>query len=166
MTSSENTFKFSPGHQSEFTYGTGLSWDYHLAMIREWLKNLKREISVVDPWAELAGLGSPTASNLVDPDARFAPDEIRIIHAQLDSIAAELERLEIGSSSEREAVRKSFDHLKGATERVGKKDWYLMFIGAVGTMVMEKIIASDTARSILGLVGNAFHKVLGLMTAG
>ena len=165
MGSSENTFKFSPGQQSEFTYGTGLSWEYHLAMMREWLRNLKREIAVVDPWVELDGLGS-AVPNFARPDAPFAAEEIKVVHSQLDSIAAEIERLQIGSVAEREVVKESLDDLKRAAERVGKKDWYLIFLGTMASHALEKVVAPDTLRSIWALVGNGFHKVLGFIAAG
>jgi hypothetical protein len=149
MGSSENTFQFSPGHQSEFAYGAGLSWDYHLAMMREWLRNLKREIAVVDPWVVLDGLGS-SAPNFARPDAPFAAGEIKIIHSQLDSIAAEMERLQIGSAAEREAVKTSFDDLTRAAERVVKKDWYLIFLGTMASQAMGKIVSPDTLEERFG----------------
>ena len=165
MGSSENTFQFTPGKQNEFTYGTGLSWEYHLAMMREWLRNLKREIEVVDPWAGFDTLGS-AVPNFARPDAPFAAEEIKIVHSQLDSIAAEIERLQIGSVAEREVVKKSLDDLKRAAERVGKKDWYLIFLGTMASHALEKIVTPDTLRSVSALVGNAFHKLLVLLTAG
>jgi hypothetical protein len=91
---------FSPGAQSEFAFGAGLSWDYHLAKIREWLRNLRREVAVVDPWLEIGSLDSSSLPEPVDSDGPFAPKEIGIIHSQLDSVAAEIERLQIGSAAD------------------------------------------------------------------
>jgi hypothetical protein len=36
----------------------------------------------------------------------------------------------------------------------------------MASQAMGKIVSPDTLRSVLALVGTAFHKVLGLITAG
>ena len=159
--------KFSPGHQHEFNYANGLTWDYLMSVVRTWLRNLKREISVLDPWAEFEILSStPTAMNLGNPEAHFTSDEIKIVHAQLDSLEAEMERLQLGSSVERQAIRKAFEDLKTAAERIGKKDWRLVFVGTMASMVLEKVVSSGTMRSLWTLIDSAFHKIVGLLAAG
>jgi hypothetical protein len=63
-------------------------------------------------------------------------------------------------------VKKSFDDLKSAAERVGKKDWRLMFIGTMASLAASKVVAPDTLRSIWALAASAFHKIVGFLAGG
>ena len=134
-----------------------------LTGVAEWLDVVKREHEAPDLWAQLAVQGDvfgDAVSALEIANTPFTADEKRRITQGLDEIKAQLAAQHELSEQQLTAIDKGFAALKAASERVGRKDWVLMFGGMLMGIIGSAALPPETVRGLFHIVGQVFQWLL------
>jgi hypothetical protein len=129
---------------------TSADWAELMARLRAWLDEVRYETDTPDLWAELRRVPQVlAASQAADAsNAPFTPTEQSEISRRLDEIK-KLVRERFDLTDEQLAViDRRLDDADEASERLGRKDWLLMFYGAV----MSTFIAGAVPPAVIQIV--------------
>jgi hypothetical protein len=139
------------------------SWESVLDYVQAWANAAREYVDTPDLWAQIHSpdfLASPTYEE--SENSAFTADEQTAISAQLREIKNYLK--EEGSLSEEQMARVQarLDETEEASRRIGRKDWVLLFSGAIFSLIITDLITPEVAQHILMLT---FHG-LGHLFAG
>ncbi len=152
---------FAPGGETHTISVNPGTWDNQLTYVRSWLQTLKRELEAPPLWEQLAA-GEPLfdVPALAGADTPFRDEEVEAIHRQLGEVLAYVRReLPHGSVP---AVEEQLTRLDLAAASQGRVSWAQMAVGTFVGLAWSGLIAPDQARAALGLLGEAFRRLLGL----
>ena len=127
------------------------SWTAHMARVERWLGEVKRDIETPDLWAELQQQREllDSAWDVAGDNTPFNPDERGEIVAQLKELRKHAKRTYDLSGPQLADLDAKLDYLVDASNRLGRKDWSVVFIGAIVGYAFTAALAPDAARSIL-----------------
>jgi len=141
----------------------GFSWSAVLAGVRRWAEEVKLDADTPDLWAQLrhgreilTGAGYEAVEN-----THFTPDEQTEIAKQLREIKEYLEKTHSLSSEQMLRMEARFDELEGATRRVGRKDWLLMFGGAMFALIVTDLLPPEAVQHIFAMAIHGLELLLG-----
>ena len=119
----------------------------------QWLKNLKRELNAPDYWGKLLKERQALFAAFSSSDnVPFTIPEKKHLIESLDAIKIRVsDHFEL-QKHQAEILEQGFEEMKGALDRMGKKDWFNQAIG----VVMNVIVAATFAPTIATTV---FHQV-------
>jgi hypothetical protein len=126
------------------------SWESFLSDAGDWAQAAREYLETPDLWAQIDSpdfLASPTYEE--SENSAFSADEQAAISAQLREIKNYL--VEEGSLSEEQmtSVQARLDDAEKASRRIGRKDWVLLFSGAIFSLIITDLITPDVAQHIL-----------------
>jgi hypothetical protein len=112
------------------------NWGGVVEEVRRWIGEIEDYEATPDLWA-LYG-PAPTSSTVEQEtdNSPFTPDERADLADRLDQVMAKLEELSdrLNLTADDVAdIKENVDYLKEASERLGKKDWLLIAMGAAAT---------------------------------
>lgn len=148
---------FSPGRDTPWETQLPGPWSGQLGPFRGWLRNVERELGVEDPWAVLE-----SADNIALAPADNSPfthHERRALRDALDRVVAQLEQGRVGAEDERRAVATKFDELKQAADRVGRKDWWMMLLGGLTGLALDRLATGPTLNAAWSLLKAALAEL-------
>lgn len=154
---------FSPGDQHAQEHAETSAWSEVQNEFNYWLINLAREINTPDPWRDLAKYSTavPIVPEPETPNTPFTAPELQGIWKALGHIQEQLLNEAGGNKSHRKLVESQMKFLIDASERMGRKDWLMLAIGALAGVFTTLAIPAEAAGSILqilkGAVAGAFH---------
>jgi hypothetical protein len=151
---------------------SALSWPYEAftwstveERVQRWAEDVKRDVDTPDLWAELqhereilTGARYETTENTL-----FSPDERAEIAKQLRVIREYVKKTYSLSSEKMLLVETRFDELEVATRRMGRKDWLLLFLGTMFTVIVTDLLTPEVVRHILAM---SFHGLDHLFGSG
>jgi hypothetical protein len=70
----------------------------------------------------------------------FGSDELAQVRDQIDILREEIAELHLETREQAESVRAMLDQMRDASERVGRKDWLLLGVGAAATLVITEVV--------------------------
>jgi hypothetical protein len=127
------------------------SWDDRFRLVFDWLTYVKREYEAPDLWQMLlqeTKLSRVASSPDLTNDA-FTQDEKQYIVKQLAEIKTRLisdHRIQLQQA---EVIEQGFSHLADSLNRVGKKDWLLLAMGAVVSIAIGAGLPPDVAQDMM-----------------
>ena len=142
----------------------GLSWYRLKERVEAWLREVRTDLEMPDRWAELKQVAAVlgTAQSDGASNAPFTADEQAEISRQLDEIK-NIVRANFELTSEQFAViDKRLDEAKEASERVGRKDWVLIFYGAVMSTLMTDAVPPGVIQTVLATMVHGIAHIFGL----
>ena len=160
---SEFAVSYSPAEETRQQHIEQSNWAGKISILAKWLDYLKREVEAPDLWASLAQaqemLGAEPTEAVNTPfsaeeqiQAKRAIEDIRIYISATYSLADE----------PLAQVNRKLDYLIDASTRVGRKDWKVLFLGILFTLVVEQLIPSGPGlRELFGIAGHLIHQLLG-----
>jgi len=132
-------------------------WDDVLEQLGYWAEEVQYVARTPDFWKEmLAAAQQPEASN-----APFTPDEQAEISRRLDEIK-QLVRENFDLTSEQLiAVEQRLDDAEEASKRLGRKDWMLMFYGAVMSTFITDAVPPGVIQTVVTTVLHGIAHLFG-----
>jgi hypothetical protein len=115
-----------------------------------WARDVKRDVDTPDLWAEvqhargvLANISYEAAENTA-----FTPAERAEIATRLREINEYVKTSYALSAEQVLILEARFDDLEAATQRVGRKDWLLMFSGVALGLIVTDLLPPDAVQHI------------------
>lgn len=96
------------------------------------------------------------------PNTPFTPEERADISGQLAVIREQIKKTYDLTAEQEAKIDARFEEAEKASERLGRKDWILLFGGAVFSLILTDVITPDIAQHILMLAVHGLeHLFLG-----
>lgn len=143
------------GEDEPKQYGAG-NWEGVPPLIRKWASDVKRyaetSAQIPDLWAELQRNKEFLTDVRYDNDENspFSPDEQAEIAQRLRAIKEDAQQKYSLTDDQMERFTANLDKIEEASHRIGRKDWVLLFYGALFSLVLANVLSSDAVYHILG----------------
>jgi hypothetical protein len=177
-TSSGSIFKFTfigTGHVDSYQVQSDVVNGHHLRFqtareidsvtpwITSWANEVKEAADAPDLWAEMRRPRELAieVQSIGYADTSFTSDERRQIVIELEAVK-EYVREELDLTREQmERIDESLSHAAEATERMGRKDWLLLFGGTILNLIVTDTVTPSVAGHIFTIVINALIHLFG-----
>lgn len=147
--------KYSPGHDFAIEdYGGITSWYKFEDKFIHWLNLLKRELSAELYWERLHTTNKGIGIEQEIPNDTFTASEIESITLKINNIKEDLKKLNI-SEEKLLSLDAKLDHLINLTNKLNKRDWLNLLIGALATEFISLTLSPELIQSIWEIV--RFH---------
>jgi hypothetical protein len=152
--------QFSPGEVAKIQVQVHEGdWEFTEHLVTHWLPRVHEEATAPDLWDSV---GKPTtlavASSSPDLDNRpFTATERSQTSEALHRIEARLLVAQEFQATEVIVIREGFRHLEEVTDRIGRKDWLLLFIGQLVSLFFSLALSGPDSQQILDFAGNAMQ---------
>jgi hypothetical protein len=131
------------------------TWQSVISRIETWLAEVKTDLATPDLWASLQRDGQLLVnlnSDAVAGNTTFTSDEKKYIEAQLKTLAEHAQHTYSLSTAQMGVLNKQLDYLVEASRRVGRKDWFNIFAGAMFGLILTAVLSPEAVRATcLGL---------------
>jgi len=154
----EGKYKYAPASDGRIsTEGQYTNWAQGLKRMEDWLRILKRNIEVGNPW-EL--VQKDAGSGIInDSEEPFSGREQEELSQKLDRILAILEQHGVAL----EHVQEDIEYLKTSGKRISKKDMGLMIGGNILGWILTSAIPPAAVPAIINeigqIVGGGVHRL-------
>jgi len=131
------------------------SWDRTINSVQGWTEKVQEAIKdLQDLWEELSRnrelLDGEPGENI--EDTPFTRDEQAEISARIKRAKEYIRTSGELTSEQISRIEARLDHAEEASKRIGRKDWLMMFNGAVFSLVLTDTITPQVAQHIFTLV--------------
>jgi hypothetical protein len=151
------------------------TWEEMMSKLQSWGPEILA-------WADIPELWSIKGNWQVLTDTQgqevanslFSQPEQEAIASQLAAIREAIKRTYELTAEQEAKIDAKFEEAEKASERLGRKDWILLFGGAVFSLILTDAITPDIAQHILMLAGHGLEhlflsgppRVRGILSAG
>jgi len=141
--------KVTVGSERETTY-EGLAWFSVTLIMQDWA----RRVASQGTWAggDQARDAFNAAQGVDTGNAPFTKSEQKQIAAQLEDIARYLQEEHDLPSEQLAEIKDELKKVAEASERMGRKDWLIYFLGAITALVMTATVAAPVGEHIFTIV--------------
>jgi hypothetical protein len=156
--------RYSPGADKHVEEQYPGGWPHQIDYVRQWVRNLKREIETPDLWSAISGeaalvFGTPVVED--DTNRVFDALERQRLSRSLSEIRNYLVATHDLSDARAAFVDERLRYLEEAAGRVGRKDWINLAYGALINIIVGAALAPAAAKDLLRLAGSALAWILG-----
>jgi hypothetical protein len=139
------------------------SWDDVLEQLGVWAAEVRYVAETPDLWAELKRVPQILAATEgMTSNAIFTADEQAEIRQKLDAIKNLVrENFEL-TNEQLSAVEKTLDEVKGASARLGRKDWRLLLYGAFLNLFLTDAIPPSVIQTVLATAVRGIAHMFGV----
>lgn len=138
-------------------------WNLVLEGLAAWAQEVKYETDAPDLWAGLGQVPDvlTSAQAAEASNTPFTPNEQATISDRLDEIKDLVrEQFELNADQLR-AIDRRVDELKEASQRLGRKDWLLIFYGGLVSTFMTDAMPPNVIQTILTTVVHGIAHIFG-----
>lgn len=139
------------------------SWSEILEETCKWGEILKQEVGTPDLWAAnrrqrefLSGAGYETVDN-----TPFTAAEQAEITAQLREIKGYVKKTLSLSDEQMALVEARFDEAERASDHIGRKDWLLLFMGILFTLIITGVIPPNVVQHVIEMAIHGLSHLFG-----
>lgn len=138
------------------------NWDDLLEQLAEWADEVRYVTETPDLWAELRRVPEIlAATGAQSSNAAFTLDERAEIARGIDEIKSLVrEKFEL-TSEQLSAIDERLDQVKEASERLGRKDWLMMFYGAAMSVFLTDAVPPSVVQTVLATVVHGIAHLFG-----
>lgn len=141
--------------------GEAATWDTGLKWLDYWLRALKENIEIGNPWEDIEEAKEQMHEMDFDTyEEFFSQEEQSKIEKKLDQLLLEIAKLNIDTTE----IKKDIVHLNTMSGKVSKKDWVLLLMGTVTSWVFGSLLSPEHTQTIWEYVKNLFsgfkHKLI------
>lgn len=135
------------------------SWAKVEERVQRWAEDVKRDAETPDLWAELQrDREILTATRYEDVEnTPFTSDERAEIADELREIKEFVRNTHLLSEAKTLSLEAKLDHLEAATDRVGRKDWLLLFLATMFSVIATDLLPQDVVLHIAAMVLHALQ---------
>jgi hypothetical protein len=125
-----------------------------LGAVTGWGKEVSRWVDAPDLWEAARSEGAAIPGELSPDSANtpFTASEQKAISEQLKAIAESVKKTYELTAEQSAALDEKFEEAEKASRRMGRKDWGLLFGGAVLSLILADVITPGVAGHILMMV--------------
>lgn len=151
------------GNHDQTPYDKLYSMNTAASLITQWANEIKLTTEAPDLWASLE-----PRKNLIadiqeqDSNTAFKVDEQRLITAQLLEIKNQLKSQFELTSEQVARIEEELDEAAEASKRMGRKDWFIYFIGVISSLTIAATVAPGVGEHIFTM----FMQALGYLFTG
>ena len=138
-------------------------WSMKASTFHMWLHRLRQEVDAPDLWASIGQekvLSTAASSKTLD-NRPFIAAEQNLIARKLDEIKGYILEGQHLATEQVETVEREFAYLKESSERLGRKDWLNVLLGALVSLAIGLALDPEKARGLLRLAGAVFQSLWG-----
>jgi hypothetical protein len=154
-------FVRSPGVQGRVEEGTSQKWPQQLVSLHEWLDILKSEVSAPDLWAALRDEVAIVEAAAGDIENRKF-DQVE--QAKIQASIADLKRLFLEKNNvtahQLEFFSSQMQYLSESSSRVGRKDWLMLALSTLVSVVVALSLPPESSRYLLSLANETLGWVM------
>lgn len=127
------------------------SWASLMPRVSRWLEEVKRDLETPDLWAEFQREAKllEAGSDAVTENRPFTPTEQREIAARLQELAKYARETYSLSRVQTKALDAKLDYLVDASNRLGRKDWLTVFVGAILGYIVAAALPPESVHGLL-----------------
>lgn len=144
-----------------------IGWTDVLKSVNKWVDEVRGFLDgaeMPDLWEKLRHdrnfLGSPSAQDI--ENTPFTAGEQAEISAELHRIKSHLNTVPELTSAQISEIETRLEHLEKASERVGRKDWLMMFNGAITSLILSDLLPAQTAQHIVVMAVQGLGHLFGM----
>jgi hypothetical protein len=141
-----------------------MAWEDLLALFSQWAEEVKVEADAPDLWDEVLR-GTEFFGNAPRQDIRNTPFTV----AERNQIASQLREIKdyvkescTLTAKQTARMEEAFDEAGKASERIGRKDWILLFGGTLLSLVTSTILPAHVVEEILLMTAQNIGYIFGL----
>jgi hypothetical protein len=120
----------------------------NVRLMKTWLGNLKLNLDIGDPWAELADHNDKKIHIGDDKQESFSEEDIDFVDKKLDIILEALQEF----ATDFNRIKDDLNYLKSSGKNVSKKDWGLMMMGNVMGWAMSSAIPKEAIGEVWTII--------------
>jgi hypothetical protein len=152
------------GDYGPYNYGS-VSWGDLLTLFEQWAHNVRLEAEIPDMWEELGRARDILAQAQHEnyENTPFTLGEQSEISAQLREIKAYAKKTYSLSGERLASIEARLDEAEEASQRMGRKDWLLLFSGIALTLIVTDLIPADVVQHIFTTVLHSLGHLFGGM---
>ena len=151
---------YSPGMGEPVEIRAVMTYYEQLQHCDRWLQEVKKEYDTPDFWDSLKREKTLPDAAPVQDDSEFTPEEKNQLSQALREIQRYLLTIAGIQEEQQQEVKKRFDYLESAIERLNRKDWVHTAIGVLFT-IATWILDANTAREWFQFAGQQISDALG-----
>lgn len=142
---------------------TFFTWPNVEERVQRWAEEVKRDVNTPDLWAELQREREilTGARYEAGENTSFTPDEQGEIARQLREIKEYVKTTYSLSRKQMLLVDARFDELEAASSRLGRKDWRLVFLGVLFSLIASVILPPEAVPHILKMALHGLDHLFG-----
>ena len=153
---------YTVGGRSDFFPTWSFTFGSFIRRVQKWADRVARYHEVPDFWKTPPGHG--TIPGQAGPDSAntpFTPKEQTAISAQLKAIAESVKKTYNLTAEQSAKLDEKFEEAEKASQRMGRKDWGLLFGGAVFSLILADAITPGVAGHILMMIEHGIRHLFG-----
>jgi hypothetical protein len=130
--------------------------------VKTWGSEISQWLDAPDLW-KLSSGGTDVPGNLVSESANspFTSDEQAAISARLKQVAESIKKTYELTAEQSAKLDEKFEEAEKASRRMGRKDWGLLFGGAVFSLILADAITPGIAGHILIMIEHGLGHLFG-----
>jgi hypothetical protein len=144
------------------------SWGQIPQYVTQWAQNVKQYLDTPDLWAEaqhvsqiIRRLSLDSLEDTAFLDTPFTPTEQAEISSKLREIKRYVQETYSLSREQITRMEARFDDVERASRKLGRKDWMLLFLGAIFSLIITDTLTPDVAQHILGMALQGLQHLFG-----
>jgi hypothetical protein len=153
--------------QLGFAQAAERAWQVIVDAVARWAAVVKRECVDPDYWSELQR-GTEFLVNAQGKEfgnTPFTVAERRQIAHELSVIKEYVKRTYSLSLEQMEHIDTRFDEAEAASSRMGRKDWLLLFGGAILSLVLSYAVPPEAVQHVLTMTAHSLGQLFGTSAA-
>jgi hypothetical protein len=139
------------------------TWAKLTGTVRLWAREVRDDVDTPDLWAELqreheilTGTRYQTVEN-----TPFTADERAEIAKQLQEIKEYAKSTLLLSIDQMSQLQERLDEAETATHRIGRKDWRLLFLGVMLTLIVTGLVPPEVVQHLLTMALDGLDHLFG-----
>lgn len=130
--------------------------------VRSWAKDIPGWMDTPDLWKSMPDTSSIPGELTPESDnTPFTADEQKAISDQLKEIAESVKKTYELTAEQSAKLDEKFEEAEKASRRMGRKDWGLLFGGAVFSLILADVITPGVAGHILMMIEHGLGYLFG-----
>ncbi|MGI5238767.1 hypothetical protein [Dactylosporangium sp. CA-139066] len=151
------------GNEWQSIHGEGHSWSKVIQAVRDWAGRVVEWADTPDLWSESAGWRVfADADSQGDDNSPFTRQERELIFAQLAAMGEAVKRASQLTSAQEARLDERLKVIGEASGRMGRKDWRLLLLGGIFSLVLADAFPPETARHLLELAGRSLGSLFAI----
>lgn len=156
--------ELAPGNEMHTQHFCLDGWSYVLPKLGSWLYQLKREIDTPDLWQSYIRIDTKLSFDEKE-NSPFTVAEYKLLVDKLSILEVKMTKQFKLSAQQLSELKLSFDQLKGKAESLGKRDWFMYFMGCLQNIVVALAFQPDQVQNLVNLVRETFSNAVRLISS-
>jgi hypothetical protein len=148
---------FAPGLNTFTEELYSNDWDVQVKIVKDWLRNLSREISSPNKWERLQNeIKHINITNDIDSnEEKFTVTEFEELEQRINTLKSEIIKIEL-TESQINTINSKLDHLTTLAKVMNRFDWKSLFIGTIISIIIQLEVNPNNAKLLWSYIRSIF----------